>query len=317
MSQVNGPFHDLWQAEPAVKVRSRHGAMTSVSGTYSYLMRLSMSGSRQAAPIRLRDIKIKSRFQLNPRTLPALAAGRNEVRYHPGPAYLRRALPVKLGRLSQYAFHEAGVKYVTEEGQEMLWPEDGRSAEVIFELTAPDGSALSGFDAGARFLDLRDGLAPDKLTAETRKSSLGERPAGQGDVAEASLAWSSSREGKYQVVWQYDPRPHWRDGNPVGRLLRWPEVDRRVSDLPGATRKVYVRYRFRGMGMDSIRLATLVPHTPGKREKLDIIHLWESDGQTREHRERIARPDQAYEYTVDTGPAHKLANTALILSCPP
>jgi hypothetical protein len=317
MGQVNGPFHELWHTGPAVVVRSRHGAMTAVSGRYGYLMRLSMSGSRRAAPIRIRDIEIKSRFQLNPRTLPALAAGHNEVRYHPGPAYLRRSVPVRLSRLSQYAFQEAGVKCLTEEGQEVLWPEDGRSAEIIFQLEAPGGSALTGFDAGARFLDLRDGLAPDKLTAETRRSVLADRSVGKGVVTEASLAWSTSPGGRYLILWQYDPLPHLRDGKPVDRLLRWPEVDRRVSDLPGETQKVYVRYRVAGMGMDSIRLATIVSHTPGKRGTLDIIHRWESDGQTREHRERIARPEQAYEYTVDTGPAHKLANTALILSCPP
>ena len=160
MGQVNGPFHERWCAEPAVVVQSPHGAMTAVSGSYSYLMRLSMSGSRQAAPIRISEIEIKSRFQLNPRTLPALAAGHNEVRYHPGPAHQRRSVPVGLSRLSQYAFREVDVKCLTEEGQEVLWPEDGRSAEIVFQLEAPGGSALTGFDAGARFLDLRDGLAP-------------------------------------------------------------------------------------------------------------------------------------------------------------
>ena len=48
--------------------------------------------------------------------------------------------------------------------------ETGRNgpATVIFALETPGSEELSGFDAGGRFLDLRDGLAPDKLTAEVQ-----------------------------------------------------------------------------------------------------------------------------------------------------
>ena len=317
MGQVKGPFRDMWHAAPPPVLQSRHGRLTAVSGKYGYLVRLSMLGGGLADSIRLRDIEIASRFQLNPRTMAALSPGRNELQYRPGAALQRRSFPVRIDRLSQYACRALAVKYLTEIGQEILWPEDGKTAEVVFELTAPDGSPLSGFDAGSRFLDLRDGLAPDKLTAETRKTGFGSRSESESGAAEASVAWSASLAGKYEVLWQYDPQPRWLDGKPVRQLLRWPEVDRRVRDLPAGTRKVYVRYRFKEIGMDSVRLATVVPQCPAEGSYLEIIHQWDSDGQRREHRERIGRPDLAHDYVIDTGATRKISNVALILSCPP
>ncbi len=316
MGRVKGPFRDLWQAEPAVIVRSSHGRLTSVSGRYGYLVRLSMSGGGAADSVQLRDIAISSRIELNPRTLPTLSPGRNELQYLPGVALQRRPFPVNISRLPQYACHAASVRSVTEGGQEMLWPEDGQTGEVIFELGAPDRSQLAGFDAGSRFLDLRDGLAPDKLTAETRRTGYGSRTGSASGSPQASLAWSASLTGKYETLWQYDQRLRWRDGKTVNQLLRWPEVDRRVRDLPAGTRKVYVRYRFSGMGMDSVRLATIA-HRPPQAGALEILHQWTADGRRREHRERVERAELERDYVIDTGDAVRIRNVALSLSCPP
>jgi hypothetical protein len=317
MGRIKGPFEDLWRTEPAVILRSQHGRLTAVSGRYGYLVRLSMIGSGRNDSIRIREVELKSRIQLNPRTLPVLKADRNELQYRPGAALERRPFPVKINRLSQFACRTAAVRCVTEDGQEMLWPEDGQTAEVVFELSAPDGSPIGGFDAGSRFLDLRDGLAPDKLTAETRKTGHGNRSASEAGATQGSLAWSTSLAGKYDVLWQYDPQRRWLDGNPVGQLLRWPEVDRRVRELPAGTRKIYVRYRFRGMGMDSVRLATVVIRSPAAAAALEIVHQWDADGRRREHREHIDRPDLAHDYVIDAGDARQVSNVALILSCPP
>jgi hypothetical protein len=316
MGRIKGPFEDVWHTEPAAILRSQHGRLTAVSGRYGYLVRLSMLGDGRNDSIQLRGIGITSRIQLNPRTLPALKAGRNELHYRPGAQLERRSFPVKISQLSQYARRAAAVRCVTEHGQEMLWPEDGQTAEVIFELVSPDGSPIGGFDAGSRFLDLRDGLAPDKLTAETRKTGRGSRSESPSRAVQASLAWSTSLTGKYATLWQYDPQPRWLDGKPVSQLLRWPEVDRRVKDLPAGTGKVFVRYRFGGMGMDSVRLAAIVARRP-ETGALEIVHQWDADGRRTEHREHIDRPDLAHDYVIDAGDARQVSNAALILSCPP
>jgi len=316
MGTLGGPFRGQWRAEPAAKARSQHGTLTTVSGKYGYLIRLSLQGAGAREAIQLSNIEVTSRFQLNPRTLPELVAGRNTLAYRPAPASERRAIPVQLDKISQLASSVVNAQCVFENGQAILWPAEGKAAEVVFELSAPDGSPLSGFDAGARFLHLRDGLAPDKLSAEVRKTRLGFRPSLEAPKPRASLAWSTSPAAGYTTLWEYDQELSWRDGKAVERLLRWPEVDRRVRTLPPETRKIYVRCRLSGMGLDSLRLAVI---SPGSRnsQALEITHQWHVNGQSKEHVQRIEKPWLDHDYVVDTGPASSIANQAVIFYCPP
>ena len=316
MGKLEGPFRGRWRAEPAARVRSQHGTRNAVSGKYGYLVRLSMEGAGTVEAIQLRDIEISSRFQLNPRTLPDLVAGRNTLAYRPAPASVRQTIPVQLDKISQIAASVVNVQCVVENGQAILWPAEGKAAEVIFELFAPDESPLSGFDAGARFLDLRQGLAPDKLTAEVRKTQLGFKPSSEVPKPRASLAWSTSPAAGYTTLWEYDQEISWRDGQAVKQLLRWPEVDRRVRALPQGIRKIYVRYRLSGMGLDSLRLAVISPGS-GNSQALEITHQWSADGQSKEHVRRIEKPWLDHDYVVDTGPASSIANHGVIFYCPP
>src|SRR5207302_3370560 len=75
----------------------------------------------------------------------------------------------------------------------------------------------------------------------------------------ASLAWSAAPEGPYTELWHYDPELKWKDGTPINRTLRWPEVFHQVRSLPAGTQHVYVRYRINGMALDNIRLAAISP----------------------------------------------------------
>ncbi|HYK87517.1 MAG TPA: hypothetical protein VE398_02015 [Acidobacteriota bacterium] len=316
MDTLRGPYRGKWSAEPVAIKRSQHGTLTAVSGKYSYLVRLSMRGAGAAEAIQLRNIGIVSRFQLNPRTLPELAKGRNNLSYRAGPATERREIPFPLERLTEIAAGATNVRCVIENGQAVLWPDKEQPAEFLLEIAAPDGTTLSGFDAGARFLDLRDGLAPEKTTAEVRSTHLGFARSAGTPAPSASLAWSTSPPyGGYTSLWEYSPEIPWKDGKAVKQLLRWPEVDRKVRDLPQGIRKVYVRYRLNGMGLDSLRLAAISPgaHRPGT---LEITHQWLADGQVKTHVERIERHWLDHDYVVDTGSADNIVNQSLILSCP-
>jgi hypothetical protein len=251
---------------------------------------------------------------MNPRTLPALDRGANELTYSASAPQQRWPLPVALDRVEKYAHHTANARFVAEEAQGFLAGGNAEAAEVIFELAARSGAPISGFDAGGRFLDIRNGEAPDKLTAEVRKTAY------QSEVPpekrEASLAWAVSAEGPYTELWHYDPDLKWRDSIPIDRTLRWPEVLRQVRSLPNDTRRVYVRYRLKGMALDDLRLAAISPEQH-KSPLLEITHLWHEGGQARSHVERIAEPWREHHYSVAASATAPIANYALIFYCPP
>jgi hypothetical protein len=316
MERLSGPFSGRWRAAPEPKFRTEHGSLTAVSGKYGYLVRLTLSGPAPADGSRVRNVQLASRFQVNPRALPELAAGVNELSYRPGRPERRSAIPVALDRLEDRALRVERARVIVESDQSVLWPDNGATAEAVFELSAPNGAALSGFDAGARFLDLRGGLAPDKLTAETRTTALG-APLGTTAVRpEASLAWSLSPMDGFTPLWDYDPEFKPKDGRPVAQFLRWPEVDRQIRSLPPGTRKVYVRYRLKEMGLDSPRLAVVVPQTPSE-STLEVTHQWLENGQAKEHTERIGSANSGRNYRIDVPTGATIVNRAVILHCPP
>ena len=166
---IAGPHAGPWRTEARVLARSEHGRHTAVSGKYAYRVRVSLEGSARAG-----SVEAVTRFQLNPRTIPQLGPGRNEMVYRPGPPFVREPLPVVLSRTPE----TRNTRWLEEDGQGLLIPAGEGPAELVFEVAAPAGSALTGLDAGGRFLDLSQGLAPDKLTAEVRKTAV-RTPPGQ------------------------------------------------------------------------------------------------------------------------------------------
>ncbi len=215
--ELKGPHQGDWETEPQVLVKSSHGRLTAVSGSYGYKVQITISG---ATPACLRSLHLTSRIQLNPRTLPSIQAGDNHFVYSAGPAVRRVAIPV---RLADAPAHDLDL--VDEAGQEFLRPSAGKTGEAVYALEA-GGDPLVGFDVGARFLNLRGGLAPDKLTAETRHTAV------TSSNGRASVSWSTLPGGPFHELWRYPAELEWRDGDPIDRLLLWPEVFRQIRDLP-------------------------------------------------------------------------------------
>jgi hypothetical protein len=307
--RVAGPIHKIWEAAPRVEACSAHGALTAVSGRYEYLVKIKTPST--GAP--LKQLTLVTRFEMNPRTLPALAAGANELVYRAGPAQHRWPVPIEMERIEQFA-RVVNARYVAEQAQGFLAPQDSHPAEIVFELAAPGGGVLSGFDAGGRFLDIRRGEAPDKLTAEVRRTAY------EADVPPdkrtASVAWSLASGGPYTELWHYDPDLKWKDGVPIDRTLRWPEVFREVRALPAGAQRVYVRYRLHGMALDSLRL-TAISAEEAKSPVLEVTHLWHEGTSARSHVEHIAEPWRDRQYSVRTGATAHITDDAVILYCPP
>jgi hypothetical protein len=280
--------------EPAVLARSAHGRLTAVSGSYGYKVRITKKGAPGA---QIGSLHLVSRIQLNPRTLPAIQPGENRFVYSSAAPVRRIAIPAPLAASPAHGF-----ELVNHNAQEFLRPATGQTGEIVYSLDA-GGEPLLGFDVGGRFLDLRNGLAPDKLTAETRHTNV------ITATGPASLAWSVSPDGPFRPLWHYPDKLVWLDGDPISRLLLWPEVFRRVRDLPAGTKHVYVKIRSSGPAVNNVRLAVYAQErSPGGQAK--ITQIWLDNGQRREHVERFDATTRKHEFTVQGGTATR--NLAVI-----
>ncbi|MHB1935683.1 MAG: hypothetical protein ACYCOR_03775 [Acidobacteriaceae bacterium] len=306
-----GPFHGPWNIH-AADLPGAQGHRTAVSGTYGYLVRFSLHAASNQAPS-LHNVFLTTVFQLNPRTLPALSAGENQLEYRAG-TDVRTELPVRAERLKEYASKVQNAGYVAQDGQGYVVNDGDRAGDVIFEVAADHGD-LSGFDVGGRFLDLKDGIAPNKFTAEIRHVTPW--PANRKGPGSASIAWSTSSHGPWKTLWTYNPKLTWLDGQPIKQVLRWPEVDRSVRDLHAGTKHVYVRYRFDGLAIDHFRLASIRPENLLATQHLKITQIWEENGMQREFHKDIQNAGVAQPYQISIPEGADVTNVALVLDCPP
>jgi hypothetical protein len=294
---LHGPHEGAWRTQPAVLTRSEHGRRTSVSGRYGYLVRLTKRGSR------IRDLLLTTFLQLNPRSLPALNPGPNELVFTAGPEQTRRDITIDPAAAGTIASNCRNAHFVSNGSQGYWTPESDGPAEITFRVRAP----LTSVHAGGRFLNLSTGIAPDKYTAEVRK--VDPLPARH---PEASLAWSTSPHGPFQTLWTYDPHPKWADGKPVDRVLLWPEVDRTFA-VNGAT-EIFIRYQFRDLAVDQFRIAydTKADGT----SPLDIVHEWDENGVHKQHRIRVPQGKREFPYTIGIASDVTVVNHSVAFECP-
>ncbi len=310
-ASLAGPFNGPWNIHPA-PLPGAQGHRNAVSGTYGYLVRFSEHGTSKQ-PSAISNLLLTTIFQLNPRTLPALTPGQNELHYRAGKDR-RTELPIRAERLDQSAAKIHNAYYKDQGGQGFVINHGSKPGEVIFQVDAKKNGDLSGFDAGGRFLDLRGGIAPNKFTAEVRKVTPW--PSNAAGPGTASLAWSTSSEGPWTTLWTYNPKLTWLDQQPIKQVLRWPEVDRSVRNLPQGTHRVYVRYQFQGLAIDHFRLASVRPENPSASQHLVVTHIWEENGMQREFHKDIQHANGAQQYEITIPEQAKVSNVALILECP-
>jgi hypothetical protein len=306
-SRLQGPFQGQWTALPATLTQSEHGTRTAVSGAYDYKVRIAKSTGAQ-----FHHLLLTTRFELNPRTLPELAPGNNELQYR-ATGQDRVEIPVRTDNLDRFALEIKHARYNGSNGQGYVINQDPAPGEITFVLTASRGRELIGFDAGGRFLDLRDGLAPDKLTAEVRK--VKPWPSANASAPAARIAWSVNPEGPYQELWAYNSKLQWRDGQFIDRTLRWPEVDRHVSRLATGTTKVYIRYTISGMAIDNFRLAAINSRNQSS-SPIQITQIWKQNGILKSHSEPIGAGIKDHSFRIDIPEGATVENQAVILECP-
>jgi hypothetical protein len=304
-----GPFRGSWRISPQVLQISEHGVATAVSGRYGYLVRITLSGPI-TGEASINGVVLTSLIQLNPRTLPSLEPGENRLFFVPGSQRRRWNQPVDLSRIDEFAKRLEALEYLEEAGNGFLLPQDGKAGgEVIFEVSAPDGSPLQKVLAGGRFLVLNE-LAPEKLTAETRVTTLRQ----DWQNASASLGWALTPSGPWELLWEFRPPSEWLDDDPIERLLLWPEVDQEISELPSDTKRVFLRYTLKGMALDDVRMSAF---TAGKSVKsvVEVTHNWYSRGTRMSRSVEIMSPEQPYVYMVRTNPYAEIENVSIVFEC--
>jgi hypothetical protein len=305
-----GPFQGSWRIGAAALAVGDHGVATAVSGKYGYLVRLALSGPSSGEAL-VNEVAFRSLVQLNPRTLPALEAGENKLAYVPGSQRKKWNLPVDLSRLAEFVTQLESVEYIEEESNGFLVPQKGASrGEIIFEVAAPDDANLQSVSAGGRFLILNE-LGPEKLTAETRATSLRQ----DLQSANGSLAWSLEPAGPWNLLWEFSPPSEWFDNEPIERLLVWPEVDEEIGNLPAETKKVYLRYLLEGLALDDVRMSAFTDGVTSEPSTLKITHHWYSRGSKMSQSVEIEKPDQPFDYVVRTNPFDEIENRAVVFEC--
>lgn len=294
-----------WTAAPAPLAKTEHGKHNAVAGTYGYLLRLRPSKPTQD----LSGLFIRSTFEFNPRTLPELLPGTN--RYQLTESEMeRRELPVHAPNATQFAASSQHVVYQDDHGQGYLRNEDGHDGELIFALDRDREGNLQEVDAGGRFLNLSGGLAPNKLTAETRP--VPRWPADPKAPLSAGISWSTNLRGPWTSVWSFEQQGLVKgDTSQPVQTLQWPEVDRKITALPQGSGPLYVRYQFRNVALDDVRLATMRSPTP-KPTPLTVTHCWTTGSKPAAFSRTFTGGDGAYQ--IDLPGGISIRPIALVLS---
>ena len=94
--KLAGPYSGGWSASAAALTVSANGTRTAVSGHYGYLVKISFAdpAGKNVAPA-VGNIVIRSLFEHNPRTLPALSPENNNFTFSPGKQSRRVEFPVE------------------------------------------------------------------------------------------------------------------------------------------------------------------------------------------------------------------------------
>ena len=213
VSTSNGlHWKEVWQAGSVGEVPARIELCNEVNGAYEILVKIEMQASAAAEDVCLKSLDIQTITQINSKTQPKLALGRNTVYVGAGePTETLVFWPDLQGdRYKELIVDEKNIK--TKKAHEG-W-------NAVLEPRDPRGS-LPG---------LQDGNARRHRPHRLRRPVLQSRPQGQGPTAYSTDA------GK---TWQ----KAWEATNPAGKMP-WDLMHYQTVALPkpAGTRSVLIKY---------------------------------------------------------------------------
>lgn len=242
-----------------------------VSGTYGYLLRLSLAGGPKAI---VRSLEMTTWVQLAPAALPGLRQGKNQMEYRTGDHY---RLPSRVVEIRTNGNDRADfLKYLHEAPKDFDFDPnrraEGRAKGLFFaKVAAPPGSKIVWFSAGGNFVTHQKAAA--KKTRNTMTYAVDQ---------------SDSYTFLYEAAVPID-QSHWHYN-----------VDREVK-LDKPAKVVYVRYEG-DPGVNNLRIyAHCVDDRPKTRSPVTITHTWTENGKTKSATVRQDKPGR-YEITCEAEP---------------
>ena len=286
----------MFKACPKPIVESQHGQLTPISGKYNYLVRIEILPNREYDKVGVHNILIKSMIQHNPRTLPGLTTGENKLIVTYGDQVELQSLRPDISRIGQFADKIDNVKYVCDENQGFLVPENNQKGTIIFKIKAPDDGIIKRIQVGGRFLKCTD-IAPDKYTSEIRNTDCGFNY--ENDIYKASISTLEDDSLTFQNIWQFDKKIIWKNNRPVKKYLRWPEVDKTIN-FKSSVKTCFVKYNMQNLALDKIRINVFYQHSqPIEISKNVIItHTWQEDGLEKTFTETPSPETGNHSYTI-------------------
>ncbi len=249
-----------------------------VSGTYGYLLRLTLRGQPEQAVVR--SLAITTWVQVHPASLPALRKGANVMRLATGDHH---GLPTRVLEIRPSAAkRDEFMKYLVEA------PEDYDPARrtsrvrgpLVVKVQAPPGTRIAWFSAGASF--------------ETHQRAAAKNT--QNSIAYAVDEPSDLRE-IYRAAVPAD-QSHWHYN-----------VDREVK-LDSPARTVLIRY-VGDPAVNNIRLyAHCLEDSPRAPAPLVITHRWTENGVSKSKQIELVGAGQ-YEIVTEAEPVDESVEIAL------
>jgi hypothetical protein len=275
-----------WKELAAPRLKTGGGEtvdLTShVSGTYGYLLRITLQGEPGQAVLRL--LRMTTWVQVAPASLPALRQGINRMEYRTGDHYgLRtRVLEIRTNGSDMADF----FKHLEEVPKDF----DARRAgggrargQFVVKVEAPPHSRIAWFSAGGNFVTHQQGNA--RNTRNTM-SYAAEEPRDFRQFYHSEIPTDQSH-------WHYN-------------------VDREVK-LEQPAKAVFLRY-VGDPGVNNLRIyAHCIDDDPPRQAPVLVTHAWKENGSLKTQRVTLTKPGP-YDITTTAEPADEYVELAVASS---
>ncbi len=280
----------VWKASETGEFDFAVDLSQHVAGRYGYRVRLELASVRQPGDARILDLGVDTACQLNPKTLPAVRPGRNEmtVSLQPGPNVYEQTIQYT-GTLKQA--HDRlvrkmnGLRLQTGRGA-ALCPDAGKSGHVVYEMAAPEGEQVAWAKVGGSFRCSRPPVP----------------------------------EERFRIYYAVDEPTDWAlldDVDPAPYLGHWCFETNHDIPLPRPGQRVFIKFELargqqNGGKLCEVRLVWGCQSGQNRapRGGLQVTHRWRQGGKQLDHTGLVTRKSQSYRFDVDE---QKVRNQSLML----